>query len=185
MPKTTTPPLSLPAGLTAERLAEAMAHILHLNAEITSAAADHAVKSEAAKAAKKRYEAALDDLTNYVAGLKPMPLFDRQPSENGQAKPADDGAWRPIPIEALEEFGLAPKIVASLLDGGIPTLGDLADFLSKENGQLTDIGGIGPAKAEQIEQALESFWASGREQGNGETDAPQMDLTGAGAGANA
>ena len=49
------------------------------------------------------------------------------------------------------------------------TLGDLADWTSKY--QLTDINGIGPAKATQIDEALDKFWESRQPEDEGEEDA--------------
>ena len=38
------------------------------------------------------------------------------------------------------------------------TTGDIADWSDKHKKMLTDVPGIGPAKAEQIDEILNGFW---------------------------
>lgn len=69
------------------------------------------------------------------------------------AGPVDD-SWRKVNIKDLK---LGDKIQDNLEDAGIFTIGQVADHGVKGK-QLTDIGGIGPAKARKIDDALAEFW---------------------------
>lgn len=84
--------------------------------------------------------------------------LDRKPAEPGATD--DDALWMAEPIEVLEELhGLSGSIVSKLIDAGYSTLKHLADWTTGGH-LLTEIDGIGPAKAEQIEEALVRFWAA-------------------------
>lgn len=65
--------------------------------------------------------------------------------------------WRSVTIE---EAGIPEKLCAFLRENKPPieTLGDLADWSDVRKKSLTDVQGIGPAKATQIEDALVEFW---------------------------
>lgn len=103
----------------------------------------------AAKQARNAWEEAVNELNDAIDdGPEYLPLFD------GPQKPAADMDWRETPVE---ELGLPEKTAAILREAEIPTIGDIAAHA--EQFDLTDIPGIGPAKAEEIEQALERFWA--------------------------
>jgi hypothetical protein len=83
-----------------------------------------------------------------LPGQKTLPL----PDPNSP----DELAWRST---ALSEIGLSGKLLESLEDAGLKTMGLLADYTAAGK-LLTDIAGIGKGKAEKIEQACEGFWAS-------------------------
>lgn len=150
---------ALPAHLTPEQRIEALKHILELNGRIRRAGVVFADATDAAKAAKKHYEGLQKDLGLFIAGLeKPMPLFDGKAESNGQA--AEDGSWREEDIEAIGlEFGLPASVASKLAEAGIVTLGQLADWTASGK-ELNDIPGIGDAKCESINAALERFWAA-------------------------
>lgn len=75
-----------------------------------------------------------------------------------QASQEEDQSWREVTIE---DAGIPEKLCAFLLENKPPleTLGDIADWSDKHKKSLTDVTGIGPAKATQIEDALVEFWA--------------------------
>ncbi|NDF13297.1 MAG: hypothetical protein EB060_10855 [Proteobacteria bacterium] len=75
-------------------------------------------------------------------------------TESVEMKTSADESWRSEPISAL---GLPGKLPEFLADASIHTIGELADHTSSGK-LLTDINGIGPGKAEVIENALEAFW---------------------------
>ena len=89
-----------------------------------------------------------------------MPLFDR-PREAipPEQKPPAAEPWREVAVDVLRNHGLSQAIVEHLDENDFKTIGHLADWTTQDNA-LTAIAGIGKAKAEKIEQALESFWAS-------------------------
>jgi hypothetical protein len=112
-----------------------------------------------------------------VRGPVRLPLFDRaipeelriptinpdgQPIAVEPTVPADEAAldesaeaWR---AATIEELGIDPKICQLLRDNNkIETLGQIADHC--KDYELTDLKKIGKAKAAQIEQAMDAYWA--------------------------
>lgn len=75
----------------------------------------------------------------------------------------DDDSWRSTPIVELEILGLSKSIIQKLLDAGISTMGELADW-STETRKLEDIKGIGAKAADKISDATIRFYAE-REKG--------------------
>jgi hypothetical protein len=116
-----------------------------------------ACAKENARAARKAYEAATERLIGLAKEhIGPeLPMF----SANGQAE--DESLKTPL-SEVFETAGLSESITAKFRANGQVTIGDLAKWTSAPDpdpNQLTDIPGIGPAKAKQVEDALEAFWA--------------------------
>lgn len=140
--------------------------------ELESRAASIAVKiewiKEDLKSEKQHYEDAVNELRQLVRRgpdrqqRLPFPDDDQVTPEpiTVNTTETDDDSWKPTPIIELD--GLAEPIKNKLLDAGISTVGELADFTATGN-LLTDVKGIGAAKAEKIEAALEKFW-EGRKQ---------------------
>lgn len=131
------------------------------------------------KHAKAEAKSALEELQKIVnRGPEQYPLFDGQPakaatdetggetageltSEDAEAAEDvvihdDDESWKEVSIATL---GLPAGVVKSLneADNHIFTIGDLATWTAKY--ALTDIEGIGQAKADKIDDALAKFWA--------------------------
>lgn len=103
---------------------------------------------EEAKEARKVWEGAVKHLNQVIdQGPEYLPLID------GMQVTANMD-WRDTPIE---ELGLPETIDTALREAEIKTIGDIASHA--EQFDLTVIPGIGPAKAEQIEKALDRFWA--------------------------
>ncbi len=84
------------------------------------------------------------------------------PEDGGHKEPAEDealgtleaeGPWRAVGLERL----FAGATLKALLETGMSTLGELADYTASER-RLTDIAGIGPQKAEVIDNRLVQFW---------------------------
>lgn len=71
---------------------------------------------------------------------------------------ADDDSWKSVPVVELEILGLAKGIIQKLLDAGISTLGELADY-PNERRDLTSIKGIGSAAQDRISDATIRFHA--------------------------
>jgi hypothetical protein len=65
-----------------------------------------------------------------------------------------EGPWRDVQLDTLFEG----QVLKSLKKAVGRTVGDLADWTAVENNRLTDIEGIGPGKAEKIENRLMQFW---------------------------
>lgn len=148
--ETTTPPVEEPV----------LAKIFELNREVSARSDDYIMKKEAASSAKKLLEAATEQLNWYIrkkereheeqGKQEAMPLFDKP------APPPE--SWRETPIADLSAFGLSSAIVGKLTDQGVGTIGALADWTNTGK-LLTDLDGIGPGKAAQIEEALTAYWA--------------------------
>lgn len=64
-----------------------------------------------------------------------------------------EGPWRDVKLDTLFEGSL----LKSLKEADITTVGALSDYTAGEK-RLTDIGGIGPGKAEKIENRMIEFW---------------------------
>ncbi len=152
------PPPELASPIPQTQEAIALSEIVEVN-RVCSRLEDLKCDAEArAKAAKKRWEAAVEDLQSLIRKQdEHLPLFD------GAEKPAetspDDESWRDVDLDILTEHGLSEAIVEKFEHFGLNTIGELADHTTK-GGTLTDIDGIGPAKAEAIEKALQGFWAA-------------------------
>jgi hypothetical protein len=135
------------------RLAEAQAALDRARDEFTA-------KNDAAKAAKARFESRREELEDAVRSLlKPdpqarLPFSDPAPAEP-DAKPAADESWRDEPLSALD---LPAKTVESIEKAEVRTIGQLADWTNSGK-LLTDLPGVGEAKAQKIHDALDAFWA--------------------------
>jgi ERCC4-type nuclease len=81
-----------------------------------------------------------------------LPLF---PEDAAAPEPPADDSWRVVPFTLLN---LPQAIVEKLYEAELATVGQLADWTAAGR-ELTDIPGIGPAKAEKIEEAMEAFWS--------------------------
>jgi hypothetical protein len=143
--------------------AETLRRIVELNRNVAAAQAKYDRADRARKATKEALEEEQAILNEFIAGLdEELPLFDRKP--DGEA-PADDtsSSWRSVHIEKLADFGLPGPLIGILVEAGITSVGAVADWtLTKP---LTEIAGVGQAKAEKIADALEAFW---RERGDAE-----------------
>lgn len=120
--------------------------------EVLARVADDA--KSAASAAKKVFEAA-DEALRALIHQGPD-LQQRLPGME-DSEPEGNVEWRDLP---LSELGLANAIVETIVEQNEPqlkTIGDLTDWVN-EFGAFTGLGGIGPAKAEQIEEAFVAFW---------------------------
>lgn len=73
-----------------------------------------------------------------------------------------EGPWRDVPLENL----FSGALLKSLKAGGLETVGALADYTASEK-RLTDLPGVGPGKAEQIEDRMEQFWADNQDREDG------------------
>lgn len=72
-----------------------------------------------------------------------------------------DGPWKDYPLDKL--FDPAKTVRKSLAEANINTVGDLANFTATPNKRLTDINGIGPGKAQEIEDTMMNFWADNKD----------------------
>lgn len=107
-------------------------------------------KSETS-ALKKAFECSDEGLRNLIAEgpqqQMKLPLADAE-------EPQAEEAWRAMP---LAEAGIAGAMETKLAEADITTIGQLADFTAS-GCELTEIDGIGPAKAEEIADLLTEFW---------------------------
>lgn len=65
------------------------------------------------------------------------------------------GPWRKVKIETL--FDPEKTICKALLNAGIETTGQLADYTEANKG-LDKIDGLGPKKIEEIDRVMDQFW---------------------------
>lgn len=136
----------------AERLRKSRERVMHAERR-----ADEAKK--AAGEAKKAHEAAvaehfdLERDLDSPQGRLPFPAEPDEPEEAG----AD--AWRGVILDTLD---LSPSTIARLFEANLATVGELCDYLtpgaSGSCRRLQDIPGVGAAKVEEIEHALDRFW---------------------------
>ena len=114
--------------------------------------------TEKRKKLNKNRETKIDEIKELSQQLRQpdMPLFEKERLK----KEGKDEAWRTVPIETLQQYhdGFSDSLVGKLLEYPLKTIGDLADFGKSEFNQLTNIKGIGEAKAEIIEASLEEYW---------------------------
>lgn len=120
----------------------------------------HEEAAEEAKARKKLLEKAQEGLNDFLASLdEEMPLFDQKPAP-ADTDADDDDSWRVEPTAQLISHGLSESSYQALESAGLLTMGDLADWTRDGNRRPEDIPGIGPAKAEQLSDALGDFYGA-------------------------
>lgn len=157
-----------PANASPEDVQE----IFDLRRNVAERRAEYIKAKSEAKQAKSEWEEAGEDLIVLIdriqnpqrelpfgpPGTSPIDhaIEMEDKARDGKSKPAPptDESWRKVNIKELK---LGDKIQDNLEDAGLFTIGQIADFTAKDQG-LTDIGGIGPAKAQKIEDALTEFW---------------------------
>jgi hypothetical protein len=137
--------------------AATLAKIVTLNRSVSEAREEFDRADRARKIAKEILEEQQDILNRFIASLdEELPLFDRPEA------PAEDDAWRDQPLEGLrgpDAKPLSPAVLQALAENDPPltTLGAVADW-SRGGKALTDIKGIGEAKAEAIQAIFDHFW---------------------------
>lgn len=123
------------------------------------------------KSAREYYDERVKALRSEIrARDRVLPLFDQKPAAEGSQE--EDDSWR---LTTIEDAGIPEKLCALLRENRPPleTVGDIADWGDKHKKLLTDVEGIGPAKASQIETILDGFWEtlSNTPEDEGEEDA--------------
>lgn len=120
--------------------------------------------------AKKAYDGAVVEFIE-VDEDEDRPLLkamEEQPSRKVEAVAAVDDSdtveteeWRSEPITVLALDDRINQLLLEAKPFAIATLGDLTDFLNNDGRprQYTDIDGIGPAKAQKIDDALVQWFA--------------------------
>ncbi len=137
--------------------------------KLESAAAEAESNLKTARADRNAAEHVLHEMLDDLAKLANGNFIERLPFKSPEEKPAEaaDTSWRSVELTKVwEETGAPVALLNPLRDGkvkwqndpaGITTLGKLADFTFDH--RLTDIAGLGKGKAEQIEAALDKWWA--------------------------
>lgn len=82
---------------------------------------------------------------------QPLLPFD---AATGEVKPAEPEAWRRVPVEDL---GIKPRTAKALRDGGLETIGAIADFHADDQ-SLNRIPGLGQGAVDEVADAMERFW---------------------------
>lgn len=135
--------------------------IVEAERAIASAESDVSEKSEALKAAKKRFEARVEALRDLIHRAEQGPdLFDCTSGSTRAEPTKPDLRWRDLDVEVLAiDHGVGETIVETISEkNGIKTMGDLVDFmLAKGDFWAKDLKGIGPTKAETIADAMTAF----------------------------
>ena len=146
---------------------EMLVNICAKETEVDLAKYDWELKKERAADAKKVFDGLVEQLLELIRKVKNPPSM---PLVDGVPEPQFTMAWRSVPLsEAL--VGLPESIIVSLNESNLQTMGELADWTAAYGGRnkLTDLAGIGPAKAEKIEQALVDFWSRQKAVDDGST----------------
>ena len=115
----------------------------------------------AVKAAKGDYDKAVDYrdelLQDAMLGQHGLPFAAGGTDAPAVGGPVED--WRGV---SVAELGLPVTLSDKLIEANLLTIGAISDYLKPTGtgycAKLTDIAGIGAAKAEMIEKALEKFW---------------------------
>lgn len=148
--------------------AEDTAILFKLRERLRECESQEASAAEAHKDAKKRTEAQQDELNRFIDELeqpRPPTLFDdaakpeSEESEDANAAPAalDDESWRKVTVKDLGiSDAIADKLAAN--EPMLDTLGAIIDYTTAGR-RLTDIAGIGAAKAEAIDEAITKYFA--------------------------
>lgn len=145
---------------------------------------------EVCKNLKALFEASMDELCKVIKReTESLPLFESQavaeaagpvePEDENEMLTVEDQSWQEVPLADVLS-GLPPSIVSALNESGLKSVGELAGASKNPQFKLTDIPGIGPAKAEKMEAALEAFWkrraeAANVPEGDAELDAAADD----------
>lgn len=131
--------------------------------------------AEAHKAAKKRTEAKQDELNKFIDDLEhPTPTLPfkqaaapaakeeisteaASPPSEQPAPEVDDESWRKVTVKDLGiSDAIGEKLAAN--EPMLTTLGEIVDYTTAGK-RLTDIAGIGAAKAEAIDEAITKYFA--------------------------
>lgn len=116
------------------------------------------------KKTMERKQAALNQIVADIDAIRngnytpPLPFGQDAPTGEPQPVPSTlraDGPWKDVELSAI---GINGKIIESLHEADLKTIGDLHNFTAT-NKRLSDIAGIGPGKAGKIEDALLKFWS--------------------------
>lgn len=106
----------------------------------------------------------------------PLPFGDEKKTQQPSAVVVGDDPRMAIELRTLFDGG----VLKSLTEAKLLTVGDLAAWSRSQ--QLADIPGIGPGKAEKIEDRMIQFWADNPEpasgQGNASADQPTEAVAG-------
>ena len=131
-----------------------------INDELRDALADWHAKKEEASAAKKHWESMGKRLSDALAeGPDPqqrLPGMDEDDAGDATPPEPEDDSCREVTLESLD---VRPKLLESLAENDPPikTLGDVANWTTEY--ELTNIPGVGPVAAEEIQQACDGYWA--------------------------
>ena len=107
------------------------------------------------KAAKEAFDYTVDKLRQLIRERDGAPLFNGNANETS----INHESWRDTEVDDLGEHGLTIPVVAALKEADLNTLGDIADYTASGK-LLTDIKGIGNAKAEAIENCMTRWFAA-------------------------
>lgn len=131
-----------------DRLERKQSDIQAAERKVAEAEGDWKGAQQDAKDAKQYFDSAVSNLRAIIrrnADQPELPFAD---------EPQADEAWRAVTLESL---GLSGKLVDILVENDLDTMGKLADYTAGEK-LLTDLNGVGPAKAEEIEAACQKYW---------------------------
>jgi hypothetical protein len=133
--------------------------------EVATAALEWEERKAAASAAKSAYDQAVEREQQAIdAQPVVLPLIDK-PWEKEGATAIDGEAWRFVPLTELVQHGASAKsieLLSSFLTDHLysATLGSMTDYQNKPFQRLTDVPGIGQAKADRIADAATAWFAA-------------------------
>lgn len=94
-----------------------------------------------------------------ISDAQEIPVEEKEKTKSPDHVPGTlkaEGPWRHTNLDLL--FDPAKTIRKALAEANINTVGQLADYTATDK-RLTDITGIGPGKAEEIEERMVQFFA--------------------------
>lgn len=147
-------PVPSPSEAKLSAILDAQAAVRKANGQVYKYEASVEEAKGCLKAAEKRRDELVCELLDVIDGQGRLTFSGTATLAPGDvtAAPAEE-AWRSV---SIDQIGLPEKLASSLIEAEIKTIGALADY-TKEH-ELTDLPGIGPAKAEKIQNAMEAYW---------------------------
>lgn len=178
MSETTTVPKPVPLAITDAVAATRLTKCLGINVRLTES--DKVIREVEGlindlkvklKAEESTREGIVRELRNAVEG-NDATLFDGLAKAPAVAQ--EDEAWKSVTMKSL---GIKGKLLATLEEKNLATMGLMAAFTADGWSRLTDIPGVGDGNTQKITDAMDKYWeANPRKQEVKASVAPKPDV---------